>query len=353
MSIAGRRFSRDRRWKGSVCGRKIRAAVVLVTLVVISGSVGYADEWTSEIARACQLCDQDRFDEAEAAFTALLARSEERALNEHAQGIVLNDLGNCYHRAGRLLEAEKRYLRSLAVLERIQGPDRRAVMAVASSLTQLYLETDQSSRAERFLRRFLPPENDFRIATAEEAVLASDLANILTQQQKFIQAEVLLRNAIATLEREPGFQEQAVVAISNLSILFAQTGRVADAVAYSRRARELLDTVPNCSPTTIVRTLGVAAAHSILDENPKKAETLFQDAIAIAASRLSPKDPLLGQILHLYAQLLHQTNRHRKAKQLERKAEAILEAFNEENLIGHTVEASTLLHRGPNARSQR
>ena len=141
-------------------------------------------------------------------------------------------------------------------------------MATAANLTRLYLEIDQVSRAERLLRRFLPREKTFRPATAEEAVLTSELAYILTQRQQFPQAEVLLRNAIATLEGEADFQEQTVVAMSNLAVLYAQTGRVADAVAYSQRARQLLDSVPNCSPPTIIKTLGVAAAHAILDENP-------------------------------------------------------------------------------------
>jgi hypothetical protein len=52
MSIAGRRFSRDRRWKGSECGRKIRAALVLATLLVISGSVGPEASERKEIGMA-------------------------------------------------------------------------------------------------------------------------------------------------------------------------------------------------------------------------------------------------------------------------------------------------------------
>jgi tetratricopeptide (TPR) repeat protein len=314
--------------------------------------LGLKSNVTSETARARRLCEQNRFDEAEAAFTALLAPAETLDLDPRAEGIVLNDFGDCYHRAGRLLEAEKLYLRSLAALEQAQEPDRRTAMATASNLTRLYLEMDQVSRAERLLRRFLPRENTFRPATAEEAVLTSELAYILTQRQQFPQAEDLLRNAIATLEGEADSREQTVVAMSNLAVLYAQTGRVADAVAYSRRARQLLDSVPNCSPPTIVRTLGVAAAHALLDESPHEAESLFQEAIRVAESGLSSKDPLLGQILDLYAQFLHQMNRHGKAKRLEKRAAAIREAFRQENLLGHTVEANTLLRQQSNARRQ-
>jgi len=195
------------------------------------------------------------------------------------------------------------------------------------------------------LRRFLPPEKPLPIDYPEMAVLVGDLGFSLIGQGHFKEAELLLSKAIAALEQKKDFQEYAVIALSNLSGLYAQTGRLADALAYSSRALDLLDTVPNRSPTTVIKTLGNAAVLAALDEKTGRAETLFQDATAVAEATLSPTDPLMGQILEVYAQFLRQTDRGGKARQLERKASSILAAFQQQNYLGQTVEARTLRQR--------
>ena len=317
-------------------------AFVWIIVILFSASTGYASSLESKLAEADRLCGDTRLAEAVAVYTAALKQTEETQTDDTPRGVVLFRLAYCYHGAGNLAEARKNYLRSMTLLERTLGIENPLVVRLATSLASLYIEADQVPKAERLLRRFLAPEGR-PVHIPERAELLSVLGSTLLYRGEYAEAERLFQQALAVLEREPAYREQAVSALNNLTSLYSKARRMPEALAYSDRTRALLGTIPNPSPALLVKTLTNAAYLSAYQKNTSEAESLFEKAIALSEKDLGPEHPVLGEVLTAYAGFLRQTKQKAKAKQARRRGEAILAAHRRGNALGYTVEAGALL----------
>jgi tetratricopeptide (TPR) repeat protein len=312
-----------------------------IVVLLFSVSTGYASSWQAKVAEASRLCADNRMAEAAAAYATALKQAADLGSDDTARGMVLFYLGDCYHGAGKLAEARRNYLRSMTLLERTLGIESATVLRLATSLATLYIEAGQVSRAERLIKRFLAQEG--LAHDPDRAGLLDVLGSTLLYRGKYAEAERVFQQAIAVLEGEPAYREQAVVALNNLTFLYSKARRMPEALAYSDRTRALLGTIPNPSPAVLAKTLTNAALLSAYEKNTSEAESLFEKAIAISEKDLEPEHPVLGEVLTAYAGFLRQTKQKAKAKEARRRGEAILAAYRRGNALGHTVEAGALL----------
>jgi hypothetical protein len=102
--------------------------------------------------------------------------------------------------------------------------------------------------------------------------------------------------------------------------------------------------MPNLEPSMQALLLANVGTLQFLVHGPAEAEPFFAKALVTAESGLG-RDPLFGQILLSYADLLERTNRKAEAKECRRRAKAILEAASAADSTKYTVDLGDLLRR--------
>ena len=275
----------------------------------------------------------------------LLAGTLFGAANDTAyQAITANNLAMLYQGQGDFALSEKYYIEALAISRK--SKDTRLEQLSAQNLAALYLETGQPSKAENLLRPFIPEDSH---VDADNAVLLSDLGSIRVHQNRLADAERLLRAVIRFLEdrRDIASRETCAIALNNLAEVFSLSGRLPQAVAYTRRALAIFESLPHGDTGNLIRGLVNLAVTTASSGDSTESAELFQRAIAASESALGPDHPLLGEILTRYAHFLRLTKRNAEARKIEHRARQIQIHSQRENSLGYTIDVNALAANSP------
>lgn len=320
------------------------AATFLLLLTGGSVRAAVSDEWVEQVAHANALVELGRFAEAKDAYAAALAGAE-RDKNELQRGIVLQNLGGLLYREGKLLEAEKTFLRALSAFKRVRDCDHRHLLRVYTGIAAAYIETGQFSKAEAVLRTALGAYPN--PAPAEAASLTGMLAVVLMQKGQLAESEQLLRRTAASglSSRDAELREIGAIATANLARLSRRAGRYREAVDLYEQALAVMDALPRRWPATFAHTLaGYAEALREVGEHTR-AEDSYRRAIRTAELGLGPAHPHVARLLRNYAEFLRGSGRRSEARTVEREARRIAIQSARENLSGHTIAVEALRER--------
>lgn len=311
---------------------------VLLTAVIATASTQQV--WIEQLREADRLRNENRYDEAERAYSVARKQAETLGADELPMAITLNHIGYQHQMLGRLWEAERSYATALAIVERKSGATSHNAVKLALDLSSTYLELGQVSRAESLIRRFLRRDNE--LSANDRATLLLDLASVLAAKRNFADAEALYQQALLFFEHEPSREshERTIIILSNLSTIYMQRDRFAKGRPYADRALALLGTMPDLQALIVLKTMANAAAVSAKTGKPAEADFLFQSTIAFCEKTFGRSHYLLGSIMSNYAEFLRTAGRHAEAKTASKKAKAILNSFIRENSIGLTVDAT-------------
>ena len=108
--------------------------------------------------------------------------------------------------------------------------------------------------------------------------------------------------------------------MSNLTELYTQLQRYAEADRFYRRALAILDSALGPDHAEIAVALLSMAEGYCVQKRYDEAEPLFLRALAISEKTLGSGHPLVGRTLANYARLLRATKRKSEAGQLEQRA---------------------------------
>lgn len=75
---------------------------------------------------------------------------------------------------------------------------------------------------------------------------------------------------------------------------------------------------------------------------PEEAELFLKKTLILAENAFGPEHPLLGYVLWDYAFILRQTKRKSEAREMEKRAHAIMQKAYRDNPARHTVDISEL-----------
>lgn len=286
---------------------------------------------------------QENYAETEKALWSALKEAESAGRADLPLAEALYNLGAFYKVASKPAEAEKFYLRSLAVREKVHGAEHRSLVRPLISLATLYLEHGMYGKAERLHRRStavlrsLPPDDQ------DAAWMLHNLAALYYVQGQYAVAEPLYRQTLEGFEKSFGPEDKEVaLVLNNLAMLCAKTGRHEAAISYFERALKIWERTFGSNHPHVARALTNLAGLYSVQGRRKEAEALFQRALRIAESMLGPENPLVVTILSEYAVLLRKTKRKAEAKPLEKRAQAIREALTYQSLGRHTVDVGDL-----------
>jgi tetratricopeptide (TPR) repeat protein len=287
-----------------------------------------------------QLSAKGRYAEAHAVFTSMLRDAEKNDADAGTVALILDNLAVDETDLGNFREAENVFNRALSILP----PDTPAASKVKAHLAELYMNEHRPAEAEPLLRQAAATLRDAgqpeRVALG---VTYNDLAIALAMQRKKPESETLLRRALAMLEEELGPDHPILTSsLEPLAALLLVEQRYADAVAPAERAWRILQSyaphVGTPDLAGVLDILGQVYAHS---GRMVEAESCARQASTMAEQVYGPKHPRLGLFLQRYADVLNRANRKKEAKEVQKRARAIL-AQADRGAVGSTVSVSAL-----------
>lgn len=301
-----------------------------------------APEWLVLLHHADALRLDNRTAEALKAYEHALRAARLTELDDPAVAIVLHNTGFFHHQAGRVLEAERLYNQSYQWFAAHQPEYAAPLVRVVTNLAVIYAETGRFAKAEARLRPWLAIAEE---RESDSARLRGVLASVLARQHKYDEAEPMMDAVRAAIEREPKSelqQESLALTISNLAAVYQATGRGPLALAAYDEALAILTALPNHRPVALVRTWHEAAMALMAADQNQRALAIYKKAIEVSGSRISPNHPLMATVLDGYAALLRKLGKGGEANKLERRAEAVRQRHEQENLLGHTIDVQSL-----------
>jgi tetratricopeptide (TPR) repeat protein len=313
--------------------------ITIVLLASLAGTSVAPQRWELLLAQAEELALQNRHTEAGKEYSLALVEAEKSGRKELPVAVVLDH--NAFHlqQLGQLREASQMYSRALDIFTR-KAPDSGALTEVVIGLSSVYLQSGEISKAQSLIQRFL--KKDAAHLPQDTAMLLANLGSALAAQGDLRQAELKFEEVLALLEKDGTEQILMVKTLDNLASIDCVTGRISDAREYSQRARRLLSGIKNPPPDLVIKTLANAGGIAMLDRKWEESQHFYSQALTLCEETFGPDHYLLAPILQGYSQALFHLNHKSEAKRTKKRAEAILNRFQRENMLGLSVDAHTL-----------
>jgi tetratricopeptide (TPR) repeat protein len=161
--------------------------------------------------------------------------------NEMAEAGRLNQQFIELHKQGKYSEALPVAKKTLAIKEKLLGPDDPDVANSLNNLSARYYERGKDAQAEPLLRRALAiQEKALGRDHLHVAISLNNLATLYYKQGNYSQAEPLFRRALAIREKALGPDHPKVAdSLNRLAMLYQKQGKDAQAEPLFRRAQEI------------------------------------------------------------------------------------------------------------------
>ena len=247
----------------------------------------------------------------------LEAEKEER--NKTLQALMLE---------AELLETKLQWKPALQLREQVAelAPDW---FEARITLGMLHYKLARFQAAEPLLREAVKLAGNSK----EETWALCDLAELLKTTNRLVEAEPLMRRALALNEQSFGAKHPDVaINLNNLALLLQATNRLAEAEPLMRRALAINEQFHGPRHPDVARSLGNLAQVLQATKRLAEAEPLMRRALAIDKQSYEPEHPNVAVDLNNLAGLLHNTKRLAEAEPLMRRALAIDEqSYGPEN----------------------
>lgn len=225
-------------------------------------------------------------------------------------------------------ESEQLFRASLAINERVFGPDHIRVASVLNNLASLLHATGATGDAESLFRRSLAiNEVAYGARDPRVAAILGNLAACLEKADRFGEAETLYQRALEIDEQALGPSHRSVARdLSNLGEILRITNRLSDAEPFYRRALAIIEADSAEEDLELASMLSNLA--TLLSDTNRfdEAEPLYQRALQIDERALGPEHPEVATILDMLGNGLRDASRLMEAKDLHERALAIREA---------------------------
>lgn len=231
---------------------------------------------------------------------------------------AMNTLGAVYWAEGRYAEALPLYERSLAIFEKVLGPEHPAVATSLNNLACLCLDRGRYAEAEQFHRRALAIRE--KVLGPEHPDLADSLGNlaiVCRSQGRHAEAERLHQRSLAIRQKAFGPEHPDVAdSLNNLAVLYDAQGRYADAESFYERALAIQERVRGPEHLETAGTLNNLGQLYSTQARYAEAEQFHRRSLAIREKVLGPEHPEVAESLNNLAVLYRQEGRYAEAEPL-------------------------------------
>jgi tetratricopeptide (TPR) repeat protein len=296
----------------------------------------YIDRWSMTFSEARNLLFQagyyfyqrGQYGEAEPLWNSTLAMCERVLGPEHPDTMSsLNNLANLYADQGKYEQAEPLFQRALVTREFLLGPEHSHTLSSLNNLAVLYADQGKHEQAEPLYQlaletyeQVLGPEHPNTLSTV------NNLANLYRNREKYEQAEPLYQRALAARERVLGPEHPDTLgSLNNLAALYKNQGKYEQAESLYQRALEARERILGPEHHNTARSLSNLALLYADQGKYKQAEPLYQRAQAIFEQVLGTNHPDTAQALNNLAILYDVQGKYEQAEPLYQRALAIRE----------------------------
>lgn len=276
--------------------------------------------------RSTELQRENKFTEAETVLQAAIKQAESAGDLENV-GLALSYLGNLYNLQGRTDEARVSLARAIRIwMSNGDEPNPRLIRA-AGDLILIYRDSGDAESATRFWTKTLQPMlSHVDSETIEFAGLLEQRSMVYLIAKRYVKAEPLLTRAIAIREQkgEPDSDELAIV-LTNRAAIRILLHRPDDAIADLAKALAILEKTGRTADPGAGIVIGNMGISYFEQHRFVEADLQFSRALGIFAQW--PASTREADILKSYAKLLRKSGRKGEARQMELRANAILQKF--------------------------
>jgi CHAT domain-containing protein/Tfp pilus assembly protein PilF len=311
------------------------AVLVVCGLLLGLSSLTVAQNHEGQLAKAKQLNQQadqlykaGRFAEAIPLAERSLAIRERVLGPEHLDTATsLNNLASLYQANGDYTRAAPLYERALAIGERVRGPEHPEVAISLNNLASLYqAQGDYARSMPLYQRSLVILEHALGPQHPDVARSLSNLAGLYEATGDYARAAPLYERSLAILEKALGPEHPDVAtALENLAALYHDTSDYARAAPLYQRALAILEKTLGPQHPSVATALNNLAELYRETGDYARAAPLYQRALAIRGNALGPEHPLVAQSLNNLAGLYQTTGDYAGAEALYQRALAILE----------------------------
>jgi non-specific serine/threonine protein kinase/serine/threonine-protein kinase len=182
--------------------------------------------------------DRNRHAEAERLLLEAVAIREQAVPDSSDLAATLNNLGNLYHEMGRLEDAARVHERSLAIKERVDGPDHYFLAQSLSNLANVYTRQKKFDLAESMHRRALaikrsalePGHPEIGVSEHNLGDLAFERGDMKAAEAQYIKGREIWARTFSPDHPYLAFSDQGLANVAR------ETGRTAEARALYERA---------------------------------------------------------------------------------------------------------------------
>jgi tetratricopeptide (TPR) repeat protein len=274
------------------------------------------------------LYERARYEQAEPLYMRTLAIVEKVLGPEHSDvAASLNNLAMMYNNQGRYEQAEPLYERALAIVEKALGPEHPGVAASLSNLALLYNNKGCYEQAKPLHERALAiGEKALGPEHPDMALILNNLAVLYTNQGHYRQAKPLYERALAIVEKALGPQHPDVAqSLHSLALLYDYQGHYRQAEPLYKRALAIVEKALGPEHPGVAQNLHSLALLYDDQGHHTQAQPLCERALAIREKVLGPEHPDVATSLNNLAALYASQGRYEQAQPLCERALAIRE----------------------------
>ena len=277
------------------------------------------------IKRAQQFYNSGDLRGAETELSALLSRPEAATSGCIANATAYSNLATVYQDMGRALDAERMYEKARDLLSpHLTDPVSRVLwFRTTGNLAAMYMETDQTGKAERLVKIL----STFDMPKGEDtARFRGTQASLLMVRGREREAEEQFKTLLEYWREQKNYKECAVV-LNNLGVLAIRRGdwrlsaeRLHDSLWLWKRAMG--------AEHPAVLTASANYGYVLMQSGLKQEAAEFLEAALAAARKVHGEaTPITAHLAELCSQAMRSTGRTKEAKSLKAEAERMSSAL--------------------------
>jgi tetratricopeptide (TPR) repeat protein len=245
--------------------------------------------------------------------------------DEAALAGTLNDFAFLLQAMGRTSEAEQSYLRALEIRRRLLGPRDPATADTMIGLAEVYRASRRFAKAEPLLTGSLPViETVFGPDHSRVANACNNLGVLYCDEGRFADALPLFERALRIYEKIYGETHFHVASVlSNIALVQNARRQYHEAEISYVRALEIEERTAESDHPDVAAMLNNLGQIYVSEHRYADAEAAFARAIGIWERSAGPSYPSIAGCLANYAVVLRKLHRSRDAASAEARAAAI------------------------------
>jgi tetratricopeptide (TPR) repeat protein len=272
--------------------------------------------WSDWLSEGKALGNSGNYSAAAQALSEALTIAE-RSTIEYGKLVEIHDaLAGVYAEDGRYTESEAEYRRVLDLVEKTEGQASLSYAVELASMAVLPTMTGDLKPVILLLRDALSIY-DKGSSVDSLTIIRGCLALILRNQKRYQEAEPLLLDAVADLERQkvPNFHLMASF-LNDLALLRFDQGRYRESVDLQQKSIKVLETFVGQDHPSLIVPLNNLATTYVKMARFDDADLTYKRALRVCRKTVGENHLDYAVLLENYAVVLRKLGRNREAKRV-------------------------------------